>query len=354
MTKEEAIIRMQENFSSFHNDFIDGKLEFSDISEEEKDKLELLTNLSCLFPYISLSIFIKDILKLEDRLENLNVIDDDDGNKFIEEKECFFSLIREQDFFKERFVGMEDYRRLEQSKTDIEEQFKKTKRIEQEKNSKEDNNAVKAKEDINNVVNNTINRACRITINRACRIIEQIISNTINGHEYVDLGLPSGLKWATCNIGANSPEEYGDYFAWGETTIKSEYNPSNSKTYGMRIADIKGDTQYDAARAQWGGGWRLPTREDFNELIENCKWEWTNVHGVKGMRVVGHNGNSIFFPAAGYRLGSSLYDDGDYGNYWSSSPSGYGRAYYLGFGNGSEDVDLSGRGYGLTVRPITE
>ena len=92
MTKEEAIIRMQENFSSFHNDFIDGKLEFSDITEEEKEKLELLTNLSYLFPYISLSIFIKDILKLEDRLENLNVIDDDDGNKFIEEKECFFFI----------------------------------------------------------------------------------------------------------------------------------------------------------------------------------------------------------------------------------------------------------------------
>ena len=96
MTKEEAIIRMQENFSSFHNDFIDGKLEFSDISEEEKEKLDLLTNLSYLFPYISFSIFIKDILKYNGRLESL--IDQEEEAVFKKEEDKFFDLISGQDF----------------------------------------------------------------------------------------------------------------------------------------------------------------------------------------------------------------------------------------------------------------
>ena len=353
MTKEEAIIRMQENFSSFHNDFIDGKLEFSDITEEEKEKLELLTNLSYLFPYISLSIFIKDILKLEDRLENLNVIDDDDGNKFIEEKECFFSLIEKQDFFKERFVGMEDYRRLEQSKTDIEEQFKKTKRIEQEKNSKEDNNAVKAKEDINNVVNNTINRACKI--------IEQSISNTINGHEYVDLGLPSGLKWATCNVGADSPEKYGDYYAWGETTMKSSYTKQNSFTNGIKMSDFSGDSTYDVAKKKWGkygceSTWRMPTMREMIELVNCCTWIKGRYNGVNGFIVKGGNGNSIFLPAAGCISDDTYYSVGDKGYYWSSVPSSKDCAYYLYFTNvdGSEDVRQYCRYGGYPVRPVSE
>lgn len=92
----------------------------------------------------------------------------------------------------------------------------------------------------------------------------------INGHEYVDLGLPSGLKWATCNVGANKPEDYGNYYAWGETGTKSSYGASNSKTYGKQMNDIKGNSQYDAARSNWGGSWRLPTEKELEELVNKC------------------------------------------------------------------------------------
>ena len=92
-----------------------------------------------------------------------------------------------------------------------------------------------------------------------------------NGHEYVDIGLPSGLKWATCNVGASSPEDYGDYFAWGETSPKAEYTWENSVTYGEQMSDISGNAQYDAATANWGGSWRMPTKEQMEELVEHCE-----------------------------------------------------------------------------------
>ena len=180
----------------------------------------------------------------------------------------------------------------------------------------------------------------------------------ISGHGYVDLGLPSGLKWATCNVGASSPEDYGDYFAWGETSPKAEYTWENSVTYGEQMSDISGNAQYDAATANWGGSWRMPTKEQMEELVEHCEWEWTQVNEVNGAKVIGPNGSSIFLPAAGYRLGSSLFNDGDYGYFWSSTPGDdyydYG-AYRLYFDNGGVNVDwYYDRGNGLTVRPITE
>ena len=118
-----------------------------------------------------------------------------------------------------------------------------------------------------------------------------------DGHEYVDLGL--SVKWATCNVGASKPEEYGDYFAWGETSTKEEYTEENSLTYGKKMSDIAGNAQYDAARANWGGSWRMPTEYEWQELIDKCKWEWGKVTGVKVNKVTGPNGNSIFLPAAG-------------------------------------------------------
>ena len=90
-------------------------------------------------------------------------------------------------------------------------------------------------------------------------IAEKNYSGVINGHEWVDLGLPSGVKWATCNVGASSPEETGDYFAWGEIKSKSEYTEANSKTFGVEIGDIKEDKSFDVAKAKWGGSWRMPT-----------------------------------------------------------------------------------------------
>lgn len=181
----------------------------------------------------------------------------------------------------------------------------------------------------------------------------------INGHEYVDLGLPSGLKWATCNVGANKPEDYGNYYAWGEIKTKSEYTSDNSITYGKLFKfknDINGDARYDAARANWGGTWRLPTDTELEELTYKCTWTWTTQNSISGCKVTGPNGNSIFLPAAGYRYGSSLYDAGRNGYYWSSTPIDYNYDHACGlfFYNGYDLVYNHYRLYGLTVRPITE
>ncbi len=176
-----------------------------------------------------------------------------------------------------------------------------------------------------------------------------------NGHEYVDLGLPSGLKWATCNVGANSPSEYGDYFAWGETSPKSEYIESNCVTYGKEIGDISGNARYDAARANWGGTWRLPTKAECKELKDRCTWTWTTQGGHNGYKVKGPNGNTIFLPAAGYRRGTSLYYAGERGYFWSSTPfSDSYRAYYLRFDSSNRIVFINGCDYGQSVRPVSE
>ncbi|MBQ8761591.1 MAG: hypothetical protein IJZ06_09275 [Bacteroidales bacterium] len=183
----------------------------------------------------------------------------------------------------------------------------------------------------------------------------------IDGHEYVDLGLPSGLKWATCNVGADSPECCGDYFAWGETCSKTEYTEENSVTYGQQIGDFSGNALYDAATANWGGIWRMPTNKEINELMICCEWEWIQVNGVNGIKGVGLNGNSIFLPASGYYVGTSLYDYGDSGHCWSSTPNidddhenedRY--AYTLYFNIDYQRVSYGYRFSGVTVRPVAE
>lgn len=183
-------------------------------------------------------------------------------------------------------------------------------------------------------------------------------ANKINGHEYVDLGLPSGLKWATCNVGASKPEEYGYYFAWGETAHKTEYTGGNS-IFGHEMNDISGNPQYDAARANWGGSWRMPREYEMEELLDYCEWEWTQKNGVNGYKVIGRNGKIIFLPAAGYRDGSSLYYAGSDGYYWSSTPNDYYGdkcAYSLNFDSGNQDTydDWHSRLYGLSVRPVVK
>ena len=187
-------------------------------------------------------------------------------------------------------------------------------------------------------------------------VAPNVAKSIINGHEYVDLGLPSGLKWATCNVGASLPEEYGDYYAWGEIETKSEYIEDNSKTHGKSMSDISGNAMYDVARSKWGGSWRLPTEKELEELKNNCKWEWTTQNGKKGCKVTGPNGNSIFLPAAGFRGGSSLYLAGEYGYCWSSPPheSIDDYAYTLYFYSSSHGVDSGNRSNGLSVRPVSE
>ena len=176
----------------------------------------------------------------------------------------------------------------------------------------------------------------------------------LNGHEWVDLGL--SVLWATCNVGASSPSDYGDYYAWGETKTKSSYTEGNSKTYNVVMPDISGEPKYDAATANWGEGWRMPTKEELEELVDKCDWEWTSQSGRNGYKVTGPNGNSIFLPAAGWRYGTSLNIAGGYGNYWSSSPNGSytPSAYRLYFRSGNHYVGWSYRYGGRSVRPVSD
>lgn len=192
------------------------------------------------------------------------------------------------------------------------------------------------------------------------------------GHEYVDLGL--SVKWATCNVGASKPEEYGDYFAWGETTPKSTYDWStykwcrgsrkkltkynNTSIYGTVDNKTTLELSDDAARANWGGSWRMPTRAEQDELCEKCTWTWTTQNGVKGYKVTSKiNGNSIFLPAAGYRSCGSLNKDaGSYGEYWSSSldTDSSNLAWRVSFYSVSVYGSNYGRNYGFSVRPVCQ
>ena len=192
-------------------------------------------------------------------------------------------------------------------------------------------------------------------------------------HEWVDLGLPSGTLWATCNVGASKPEEYGDYFAWGETTTKGIYNWStykyfkgssltmtkycNSSIFGTVDNKTELEPTDDAATANWGSGWQMPSYAQFNELINSSytTTTWTTLNGKYGRKISSKsNGNSIFLPAAGYRYDASLDNAGSYGFYWSrslnTSYSYY--AYYLSFDSSNINASNYYRYYGQSVRPV--
>lgn len=177
----------------------------------------------------------------------------------------------------------------------------------------------------------------------------------INGHEWVDLGL--SVKWATCNVGASSPSDYGMYYAWGQTSTECELweFPKKPKR------SIAGKSSYDAARANWGGTWRIPTVDEFEELVKECTWTWTTQDGHNGYRVTGKNGKSIFLPAAGgfnfYGGDASVRGSGEHGYYWSATRNKKYilLAYYLSFDNGYYDWDyFINRILSFTIRPVTE
>ncbi len=177
------------------------------------------------------------------------------------------------------------------------------------------------------------------------------VNDPYNGHEYVDLGL--SVKWATMNVGATSPEGYGDYFAWGEMTTKSDYS-SSTYTYKDNPATLPAD--HDAAAVNWQGAWRMATYAEWDELTTNCTWAWKPLNGINGYEVEGPNKNTIFLPASGYCDGTSLDDDGSYGFYWSSSliEDNSDCAYNLNFGSGSVGFGYGYRYYGRSVRPVCQ
>ncbi len=172
----------------------------------------------------------------------------------------------------------------------------------------------------------------------------------LNGHAYVDLGLPSGTLWATCNVGAETPEGHGNYYAWGETVEKEIYS-IDTYTYSSTTLSPNAD----AATANWGSGWRMPTKTDFEELIDNCTTIWTTKNGVDGQVYTGNNGNSIFIPVTGQRRGSEFYFP-EIGWYWSSSYSGNDVAWYFSMATSGTCLGCNNDFYfcylGLTVRPV--
>lgn len=193
---------------------------------------------------------------------------------------------------------------------------------------------------------------------------------------WVDLGLPSGLLWAECNLGANAPEEYGNYYAWGETEPKESYNNDNYKygTYDgnselLTLTKYNTDSEYgptdnltilqamdDAATAALAGGARTPTKEEWEELINNTTSEWTTVNGVKGNKLTAANGNSIFLPAAGLKVNSMLVCDGSGGFYWTSSldTEKVGDAFYGATSSSRLYIHIDCRYGGHTVRAVRQ
>ena len=180
----------------------------------------------------------------------------------------------------------------------------------------------------------------------------------VNGHTFVNLGLPSGLYWATCNVGAETETDYGNYYAWGETTTKSSYDSDNSTWY-RRYHSGNLTPSEDAATANWGEGTRMPTYDEMVELKNNCTWEWQsnyNNTSVNGYLVTGSNGQSVFFPAAVYRGGSGISGSGSYGYYWTSSPYSSGNySCYLKFYRGLVDMYCNSNRYlGQSVRAVCQ
>lgn len=173
-------------------------------------------------------------------------------------------------------------------------------------------------------------------------------------HQAIDLGLPSGVKWASCNIGATTPEEYGAYYAWGEIEEKDDYTAATNLYYQKNIGDDISATSYDVARHEWGGKWRLPTKTEQEELCSECSWEWATLNGVNGYRITGPNGNSIFLPAAGYRYGMYTFYEGECGFYWSSTIYCSLNSYYMYYDNSYHGMYYYARYDGLTVRPVTD
>ena len=183
---------------------------------------------------------------------------------------------------------------------------------------------------------------------------------------YVDLGL--SVKWGTCNIGAKNPEDFGNFYQWGDVATKESYDwdtykygtdRTNLEKYNVKDGKTVLDPEDDAAIVNLGEGWRMPTPAEIKELVDNCTWEWTTVNNVKGYKVTAKNGNSIFLPAAGVMFTKNPYYGGQYGYYLSNTlregEESYVKMYAQGFSFQSDKYqtdDRIARNYGITVRPV--
>ena len=217
------------------------------------------------------------------------------------------------------------------------------------------------------VVGATLLQAQSITVHQTCGQNGQVVKTIPpEAVQAVDLGL--SVKWANMNVGATTPEDYGNHYAWGETVPKETYNWStyfDSNDSGDTFAKYKNeggktvlDPNDDAAHVNWGGSWRMPTKAECLELLENCTWRWTTRNGINGYKVTsnkaGYTDKFIFLPVAGYRDESGLYNVGSYGYYWSSSLGDYNSdyAWYMNFRSGDHGLYCDDRNGGHSVRPV--
>ena len=181
---------------------------------------------------------------------------------------------------------------------------------------------------------------------------------------YVDFS----IKWGTCNIGAKNPEDFGNFYQWGDVATKESYDwdtykygtdRTNLEKYNVKDGKTVLDPEDDVAIVNLGEGWRMPTPAEIKELVDNCTWEWTTVNNVKGYKVTAKNGNSIFLPAAGVMFAKNPYYGGQYGYYLSNTlregEESYVKMYAQGFSFQSDKYqtdDRIARNYGITVRPV--
>lgn len=192
------------------------------------------------------------------------------------------------------------------------------------------------------------------------------LTGTINGHSWVDLGLPSGLKWATENVEPTLSIIPNDFYAWGEKNgSKKPYSKKNSLTYGKSEAELRSkgiidasgvlNKEYDVAASEWGTTWRMPTKEEWDELLDNCTCEWTVMFLESGYKITGKNGKYIFLPAEGRKAGERYYRYGEIGFYWSSTIiPGTEKAWRCHFNESEHKVDWHFRYHGLSIRPVTK
>ena len=231
-----------------------------------------------------------------------------------------------------------------------------------------------------NLVSTDVSYTFNVECNR--NLVANFTHNSIGDHEYVDLGLPSGLLWAACNIGSNSPEEYGDYFAWGETQKKDTYEVANYKYAAEGSDELHPQlTKYcnipsygyngftdnlsillpedDAVTANWGNGWRMPTKTEWEELFNNTTPTWTTQNNVDGVLLTASNGVSLFLPAAGFRTERILWYAGGFCGYYSSllykgegnEPWGDGPDCAMGIAGTSSGCSMSS-GFRYIGRPV--